>query len=154
MEKRLQVGRGREDCGFVQGKMDGDQVGELAHRALQVGRLLMQNGAETEAVEGAVVRFAEGFGGEVHVLVTYESLLVTVVAGKEFRTKVGYRLPALAVNVAVLDQLDHLVAEAAAGRLELEEVGRRLDGLEHRPPEFGRWAVVVAIGVTAGSLAR
>lgn len=147
-----------EDFTFVTGQVKQPKTeevtGVLAHRALQLGRLLMQNGAETEVVEQSVIRLASAFGGEAHVLINYETLLVTMVHGQAFRTKVGHRLPALTVNVAALDTLGHLVVEAEGHRLTLEEIGRALDELEDRPLEFNRWAVVAAIGVTAGSLAR
>lgn len=126
----------------------------LAHRCLQLSRLFLQNGAETEAVETAVVRFAAAFGAQVHLLITFESLSVTVVTDDQFRTKVGHRLPALAINVAALDSLERLVNKAEHGLLSLPAIGDALDQLEKQPPEFSRWAVVLAIGVTAGCLAR
>jgi hypothetical protein len=44
----------------------------------------------------SMVRFAAALGFETHPVVTYEALLLTVVTGEQFRTKVGYRVPATA----------------------------------------------------------
>ena len=60
---------------------------EVSHLALKVGRILFQNNADTAEVEDSVVRFASAFGCEVHLLVTYETLLLTIASEKEFRTK-------------------------------------------------------------------
>ncbi|MFL5282433.1 MAG: threonine/serine exporter family protein, partial [Rhodopila sp.] len=66
--------------------LDAAQVDEVAHLALQVGRLLLLNGADTEQVQASVTRFAAAFGCEAHLMVSYEALLATIVAGDHFRT--------------------------------------------------------------------
>jgi len=73
---------------------DAAQVEEIAHLSLLVGRLLLLNGADTAQVEAAVARFAAAFGCEAHLMVSYEALLLTIVAGDHFRTKIGSRVPA------------------------------------------------------------
>jgi uncharacterized membrane protein YjjP (DUF1212 family) len=130
------------------------QVDEIAHLSLQVGRLLLLNGADTEAVETAVVRFAAAFGCEAHLMVTYEALLLTVVADGHFRTKIGHRIPAMNVGLTAVNAVNRIVDEAAAGRLDLGKARAGLDGAEHRPPEYARWLVIAALGLTAASLSR
>jgi uncharacterized membrane protein YjjP (DUF1212 family) len=129
-------------------------VEEVAHVALQVGRLLFENGADTAEVQESVVRFAAAFGYEAHLMVTYEVLLLTLVAGGQFRTKVGYRVPAISVNMAAIADVGRLVGEAEAVRQDMAEVRAKLEEIEHRPPAYGRWVVVIALGLTAASLAR
>jgi uncharacterized membrane protein YjjP (DUF1212 family) len=130
------------------------EVEETAHLALLVGRLLLLNGADTDAVESAVARFAASFGGEAHLLVSYEALLLTLVAGEEFRTKIGPRVPGMNVGMTAVAELNRLVDDAAAGRLGLAAARQALDAIEHRQPEYGRWLVVAALGLTAASLSR
>ncbi len=127
---------------------------DVAHLALQVGRLLFKNGADTAEVEESVVRFAAAFECEAHLMVTYEVLLLTLVAGGQFRTKVGYRVPALNVNMAAITDLSLLLAEVEDGRRSTAEVRTELEDVENRSPLYGRWVVVVALGLTAASLAR
>src|SRR5215469_2752026 len=127
---------------------------EVAHLGLNVGRMLLENGADTAQVQEAVGRFAAAFGCEAHLEVTYEALLLTVVSGEQFRTKVGYRVPAMNVNLAAVEGVDQVVEEVEKGRWGLAESRRELEAIEKRSPLFGRWLVVTALGLTAGSMAR
>lgn len=52
------------------------RIEEIAHQSLQVGRLLMVSGADTEEVEVGVARFATAFGCEANLMVSYEALLL------------------------------------------------------------------------------
>jgi hypothetical protein len=38
-----------------------------------------------------MARFATAFGVEMNLLVSYEAVLVTLIAGDHIRTKIGYR---------------------------------------------------------------
>jgi uncharacterized membrane protein YjjP (DUF1212 family) len=133
---------------------DAAQVEEVAHLSLLVGRLLLLNGADTAQVEATVARFAVAFGCEAHLMVSYEALLLTIVAGDHFRTKIGSRVPAMNVGMTAVAAVNRLVDDAESGRRGLAEARAELDAVEHRPPEYGRWLVVVALGLTAASLSR
>jgi uncharacterized membrane protein YjjP (DUF1212 family) len=126
----------------------------VAHLALQVGRLLLENGADTEQAMNAVVRFAAAFACEAHLAVTYEALILTVVAGDNFRTKIGHRLPGMNVGMRAVEAVDRVIEAAAQGRLSLREARAALDAIEHAPPVYPRWAVMAALGITAASLSR
>src|ERR1700740_37466 len=91
-------------------------IEDVAHQALNVGRLLFGSGADTAEVQESMVRFAAAFGFEAHPVVTYEALLLTVVSGEQFRTKIGYRVPAMNVNMAAVGAVSHLLGEVEAGR--------------------------------------
>jgi uncharacterized membrane protein YjjP (DUF1212 family) len=134
--------------------LDAAQVEEVAHLSLIVGRLLLLNGADTEEVEAAVARFAAAFGCEAHLMVSYEALLLTIVAGDHFRTKISSRVPAMNVGLTAVVAVNRLVDDAEAGRRGLAEARAALDAVEHRPPEYARWLVMVALGLTAASLSR
>ena len=136
------------------GRTDPASIEDVAHLTLQVGRLLFENGADTAEVHESVVRFAAAFGYEAHLMVSYEALLLTLVAGGQFRTKVGYRVPAMNVNMAAIADVSTLVGEVENGRRGMAEVRAELEDVERRPPVYGRWVVVVALGLTAASLAR
>ena len=127
---------------------------EVAHLALQVGRLLLENGADTAQVQESIVGFAAAFGYEAHLIVTYEALLLTIVTGNQFRTKVGYRVPGMNVNMAAVVSVNRLLGEVKNGRLSLAEGRAELADIEQRPTLYNRWIVVVALGLTAASLAR
>ncbi len=131
-----------------------ERVEAMAHAALQAGRLLLANGADTGAVEAAVARFAEAFGYEARLLVSYEALLLTLVADGNFRTKIGPRVPAMNVGMSVVTAVTRLLDDVEAGRLDLAEATEALAVLEHRPPGYNRWLVVLLLGLTAASLSR
>jgi uncharacterized membrane protein YjjP (DUF1212 family) len=133
---------------------DAAQVEEVAHLSLLVGRLLLLNGADTAQVEAAVARFAAAFGCEAHLMVSYEALLLTIVAGDHFRTKIGSRVPAMNVGMTAVAAVNRLVDDAESRRRGLAQARTELAEVEHRPPEYGRWLVVVALGLTAASLSR
>jgi uncharacterized membrane protein YjjP (DUF1212 family) len=129
-------------------------VEDVAHLALQVGRLLFENGADTAEVQESVVRFAAAFGCEAHLMVTYEMLLLTLVAGGQFRTKVGYRVPGLNVNMTAIAEVIDQVTKAENGHPEIGKIRAELESTEHRSTLYNRWIVVVGLGLTAASLAR
>jgi len=129
-------------------------IEDVAHLTLQVGRLLFENGADTAEVHESVARFARAFGWEAHLMVSYEVLLLTLVAGEQFRTKVGYRVPAMNVNMATIAEVSSLVGKVENGQRGIAEVQVELENVESRPPLYGRWVVVIALGLTAASLAR
>ena len=129
-------------------------IEDVAHLTLHVGRLLLGSGADTADVQESMVRFAAAFGCEAHLVVTYEALLLTVVSGEQFRTKVGYRVPAMNVDMAAVAAVSRLLGEVEAGRWRLSEARKELEDVEDRPPVYARWLIVIALGLTAASLAR
>ena len=133
---------------------DAAAVDEVAHLALLIGRLLLLNGADTEQVEAAVARFAAAFGCEAHLMVSYEALLLTIVAGDHFRTKIGSRVPAMNVGMTAVAEINRLVDDTARGRCGLAEAGAVLEAVERRPSVYPRWLVVAALALTAASLSR
>jgi uncharacterized membrane protein YjjP (DUF1212 family) len=136
------------------GTPDAAEVEEVAHQSLLVGRLLLLNGADTAQVEAAVMRFAAAFGCEAHLMVSYEALLLTIVSGDHFRTKIGSRVPGMNVGMTAVEAINRLVEDVDSGRCGLTEARAALDAVEHRMAEYGRWLVVAALGLTAASLSR
>lgn len=121
---------------------------------LYVGRLLIQNGADTAQVQGLVTRTVSAFGAEAHLVVTYSALLLTVIVSGRSYTKVGNRIPAMNVNLATVTSVNRLVEEVEAGRRTVAEARRALEEYERRPLLYRRWRVAMAMGLTAASLAR
>jgi uncharacterized membrane protein YjjP (DUF1212 family) len=127
---------------------------EVARLALQVGRLLLQNGADTEQAVNAVVSFAAAYHCEAHLAVSYEALILTIIAGDNFCTRIGHRVPGMNVGMNAVEAINGVIQRAARGRLSLPEARAALDGIEHAAPVYPHWAVVAALGITAASLSR
>jgi uncharacterized membrane protein YjjP (DUF1212 family) len=126
----------------------------VAHCALQVGRILLQNGGDTGQVQRAIKRLADACGFEAHLLVTYEGLLLTLVGPDTFRTKVGSRIPAMNVGMSALVSVYDILDRIESGTMELPEAQAALDQLEHQPPAYNHVLVAAALGLTAASLSR
>jgi uncharacterized membrane protein YjjP (DUF1212 family) len=133
---------------------DAARLEGITHLALLAGRLLLQNGADTEQVLAAVHRFAAAYGTTANVVVGYEAILVTIVDGAQFRTKSGHWLPGMNVGIGAVDAVNRVVAEAARGGLAAAEAAKALDAIEHAAPAYPYWLVILALGLTAASLSR
>jgi uncharacterized membrane protein YjjP (DUF1212 family) len=131
-----------------------DRADQVAHLALKLGRLLLANGDDTDDVQASVTRFARAFGADASVVVTYEAVLVTLDLDGESRTKIGHRLPAMNVGLGVIIAVNRVLAAVAEGKRDLDWVSAELERVEHAAPSYPRWLVVVAMGLTAASLAR
>jgi Putative threonine/serine exporter len=77
----------------------------LAHLTLQLGRILLVNGSDTEQVQLSVARFATAFGAEANLLVSYEAVLLTLSAAGQIRTKIGYRVPGMGVGMSAIQAI-------------------------------------------------
>jgi hypothetical protein len=110
------------------GAADRAPAEEVAHLALLVGRLLLLNGCDTAEVQAAMGRFAEAFGREANVLVTYEGLLVTLELEGQFRTKVGHRVPAMNVGLGAVGAVNRVLAAVAGGSHDLAWARAELRG--------------------------
>jgi uncharacterized membrane protein YjjP (DUF1212 family) len=133
---------------------DAASLDTIAHLTLQLGRILLVNGSDTEQVQALMGRFTAALGAEINLLVSYEALLVTLISGDRIRTKIGYRLPGAGVGMSAIEAINHLVDDVCARRLPLDEIRSALDAIEHVPPAYPRWLVIAALGVTAASLGR
>lgn len=125
-----------------------------AHCLLQFGRILLQNGADTGRVQLAIRRFATALGYEARLFVSYEGLILTLVAEGRFATKIGSRIPAMNVGMSQAAAAYHVLDQVEGGRLDVAAASAALEALEHRPPEYSRYLVALGIGMTAASLSR
>src|SRR5882757_4006776 len=108
-------------------RQDPARLDTLAHLILQLGRILLLNGSDTEQVQASMARFAAAFGVEANLLVSYEAVLITLVSGEHIRTKIGHRLPGTGVGMAAIEAINRLVDDAGGGRLQLDGVQATLD---------------------------
>jgi uncharacterized membrane protein YjjP (DUF1212 family) len=125
-----------------------------AHCLLQFGRILLQNGADTGRVQLAIRRFAAALGYEARLLVSYEGLVLTLVAEGRFATKIGSRIPAMNVGMSQAAAAYGVLDAVEARRLDVQGASAALEALEHRPPVYNRFLVALGIGMTAAALSR
>ncbi|MCB8877326.1 threonine/serine exporter family protein [Acidisoma silvae] len=124
------------------------------HCLLQFGRILLQNGADTGRVQVAVRRMATALGYEARMLISYEGMVLTLVSGHHFATKIGSRIPAMNVGMSQAAAAFQVLHDVVGGRCDVAGATARLDKLEHSPPLYNRYLVAIALGMTAASLSR
>jgi len=127
---------------------------EVSYLTLQIGRILFESNADTNQVENAVKRFASAFGCDVHLVITWESLLVTVIHQDAFRTRTGNRVPTMIVNMAAVAAANSLLVRVEEGLRDLDEIRSGLAAIEKQRPTYSRWMVIAALSLTAASLSR
>lgn len=134
--------------------LDRPSARDAAHVALRLGRLMLANGADTAHVQQAVTSFAQHLGYTVHILVCAEGLLLTIEDREGFRTRLGPSIPGPVVNMGALAKLDAVRRLPAETATDLANIDRELELFERARNRYPSWLVVLAMGVTAASLAR
>jgi len=127
---------------------------EACHLVLRIGRLLLENGADTELAKTRVEALTAALGFEAQVFISSERVLLTVLSGRTFRTKVGAPIHAPGVNLGRLDALDTVARDIEQKRIDVAEAGRRIDALEKSPLLHPVWLVIPAVALTTACLAR
>lgn len=125
-----------------------------AHCLLLFGRVLLQNGADTGRVQRALRHFAAALGVEARMLISYEGLVLTLLTEGRTVTRIGSRIPAMNVGMSQAAAAFAVLHQVEAGRLDRAGATAALEAIEHRPPEYSRFIVAAAIGMTAAALSR
>lgn len=129
-------------------------IERVAHAVARAGRLLLTWGADTDHVQRRMTDMALDFGHEAHVLVTPEAVLLTVGDDGRRETRVGHEIGGMKVDMGRLLAVEQVLADVRAGLRDPDAVNARLDTVERGPGEHPALATVVAVAVTAASLAR
>jgi len=139
---------------MAQGVTTGAGAEDTAHLSLQLGRLLLANGADTRQVQHVVATFAQAFGYEIRLFVGYDALLLTVIGPDAFRTKVGRHVQAVSVNMTAVEILQKIADEAAVGKLSLETARQQLDEVDRGVRAYPWWLVAGTLGMTGAGLSK
>ena len=134
--------------------LQNSELEEAAHFLLLVGRLLLGDGANSEQVATTVDRLARVLGFEARLVVTYKSLLLTLVRGDRFRTKAGRHLPAFGVNMRAVEAIGQIATDLTAGRATLKQATERLTVVESGVRTYPRILVIAGMALTTACLAR
>ena len=132
---------------------DTPRAGDVAHVTLRLGRLMLVNGADTTTVRDAVTSFAQQFGYDVHLLVLFEGIVLTLKSDAGLLTKLGSSVSGPAVNMGALAELEAIrMTTSTTG--DVSEIDRRLEQVERSGNHYPGWLVMLGMGFTAASLAR
>ena len=97
---------------------------------------------------------ASALGGTAQVFISSERLLLTMLSGQTFRTKVGSPVRAIGVNLDRLGALEVVAREIEQGRVGVIEAEHRIDAIEAAPALHPAWLIITAMALTAACLAR
>ena len=124
---------------------------ELAVRA---GELMLRCGGSARDVESSIVAVATSAGLErLEVDITNQSLLVQCISPSGQPHTVLRVVRSTSRDFARLAAVHEFVEELVAGRIDLAEATSRLRRLRRHPRFWPRWAITLAYGVLAASVA-
>lgn len=121
---------------------------------LDVGTLLMSNGASTGRVRTTVNRIAGALGYDVELLITSRSLMLTVTEenGSDYTSSVR-RTPPHGVNFTLVSGISRMSWRIVEDRMTVEQINediRRLTALPHYP----RLVVLSLVSLAGASFCR
>lgn len=129
-------------------------LSDIIDLALWAGQLLLQHGAETQRIEETVHRLGTGMGcAWMDIMVSSNAIGVTAISGHQFRTKLR-RVPALTINMAVIDAVNTLSRRVSAGELDWLQVRAELQRISTMPPCYNRWLVVAMVALSCAAFSR
>lgn len=125
---------------------------DLAPLCAETALRLLQHGAESALVESLARRIGLALGGErVEVALMANAVTVTVRISGRSKTTVR-RNEDRGINMYLVMEVQRLVLEAEAGRLDRVQYRERLLGLT--PVHHPRWLVALAVGLSCACFAR
>ena len=119
---------------------------------LQMGSLLLQNGAESALIESTTRRLGLALKAEqVEVIALANAIIVTTRVADEMETAV-VRARDHNVNMRVVTEVQRIMLEIESAPLSLEDAKARLSSV--RADRYPEWLTVLAIGFSCACFAR
>lgn len=131
-----------------------EPVEEVAMVALEFGRLLMETGASSHAVDEITGQVAMGLGADhVDTRVGYASLTLTIGAGADWITRMR-KVGPLGVNQRLYHALREAARQIERGGFTVVQARAKLDHLVRASPHHPVWLVALAVGVACAAFGR
>jgi uncharacterized membrane protein YjjP (DUF1212 family) len=130
------------------------KVKEVEEMLLDVGTLLMSNGASTGRVRITVNRIAEALGYDVELLITSRSLMLTVTEenGSAYTSSVR-RTPPHSVNFRIVSGISRLSWRVIEDKLTVEQINQDINRLTSLP-NYPRLVVLSLVALAGTSFCR
>jgi uncharacterized membrane protein YjjP (DUF1212 family) len=131
-----------------------DKVKAVEEMLLDVGTLLMSNGASTGRVRTTVNRIAEALGYDVELLITSRSLMLTVTEenGSDYTSSVR-RTPPHGVNFKLVSGISRMSWRIIEDKLNLEQINEEITRLTSLP-HYPRLVVLSLVALAGASFCR
>ncbi|HEY9155432.1 MAG TPA: threonine/serine exporter family protein [Opitutaceae bacterium] len=131
---------------------------EIEHNAqvnrvcLQMGLLLLQNGAESALIESTTRRLGHALEvDQIEITALANAVIVTTRVDNQTETAVA-RAHEQTVNMRAVTEAQRIMLEIEHSRRSPEEIATRLSAVDFR--RYPDWLVVVAIGLSCACFAR
>jgi uncharacterized membrane protein YjjP (DUF1212 family) len=130
------------------------KVKEVEEMLLDVGTLLMSNGASTGRVRTTVNRIAEALGYDVELLITSRSLMLTVTAenGSDYTSSVR-RTPPHGVNFRLVSGISRMSWRVIEDKLTVAQINDEINRLTSLP-HYPRLVVLSLVALAGASFCR
>lgn len=130
------------------------RIKEVEEMLLDIGTLLMSNGASTGRARTTVSRIAQALGYEVELMITSRSLMLTVTEenGSDYTSSVR-RTPPHGVNFKIVSGISRMSWRVIEENLTVEQINQdiiRLTSLPHYP----RFLVLSLVALAGASFCR
>lgn len=131
-----------------------EKVKEAEEMLLDVGTLLMSNGASTGRVRITVNRIAEALGYDVELLITSRSLMLTVTEenGSDYTSSVRRTLPH-GVNFRLVSGISRMSWRIIEDKLSLDQINEEISRLTSLP-HYPRLVVLSLVALAGASFCR
>jgi len=131
-----------------------EKVKAVEEMLLDVGTLLMSNGASTGRVRTTVNRIAEALGYDVELLITSRSLMLTVTEenGSDYTSSVR-RTPPHGVNFKLVSGISRMSWRIIEDKLNLEQINNEITRITSLP-HYPRLVVLSLVALAGASFCR
>lgn len=134
--------------------MNPEKLRQIIDVCLWAGALLLQNGANAQRVEKDVHRLGIALGcEELDILVSPNAIVITVIHGAEYRTKIR-RVSHYGVNLTIVSGVNRVSRRAAQAELDLAGVQAELERISGIGWHYNRWVVVVLVGLACAAFSQ
>ncbi len=128
------------------------ELADILRVAIRVGILMLQSGSASFRADQVVNRIALALGVDrVEAYVTPTVIVASVYSGHEHRTQIA-KPSGLGVNMSRITALDHLSRNMPPDPTPVL-ITQLVDEIEHRPPEYPAWLVILSVGLACGAFA-
>jgi uncharacterized membrane protein YjjP (DUF1212 family) len=128
------------------------ELADILRVTCRIGVLMLRSGAASFRADQTMERLALVLGAErIDSYVTPTGVIVSVYSGREHRTQIT-RITSLAVDMNRVVEVELLSGNLKTGATP-QEIAAELDRIEHVPPNYPPWIVVLAVAVACGAFA-
>ncbi len=133
----------------------GPEYGDRLHRITEVcllaGKIILQNGGETQRVEDTMMRIAAAYGIErSHSFVMPTGIIFAIDSGS-YTTRL-VRMADRSTNLKKVSMVNHISRRIVRGELDAEEAGKLLQEIQDSPHEYPNTLKVLAATAASGCL--